>query len=333
MDHAEIRCEELERELRECRRELEHALSREAASSKILRLLISPVTATQPVFDSIVQSCLALYSGCLVGLLLVRDGWIEPQAWADATDSEAPFVKPFPVDQHSAVGSCFLESRVVHVPDAKSAVEQFPRMKESPLWGLGFESRLCVPLIRDGRAVGVISIFRRAVGPFSDREIALIQTFADQAVIAIENVRLFQELQSKNAELTESLEQQTATSEILRVISSSPTDTQPVFDAIVEGGSRLLGEVDVVLRLVKDNQLSTAARSRGSRRVVDGDIFTTTLSDDSAVGRSILRREVVDVPDNLTESWISERAKQRSKLIGRRAATVEIGRASCRERV
>src|SRR5207244_11242391 len=98
---------------------------------------------------------------------------------------------------------------------------------------------LCVPLIREGIAIGTLDLRRIEARLFTDKQVALLQTFADQAVIAIENVRLFTELQEKNRALTESLEQQTATSEILRVISSSPTDTQPVLDAIAENAARL----------------------------------------------------------------------------------------------
>src|SRR5262249_4681590 len=115
----------------------------------------------------------------------------------------------------------------------------------------GVQSALAVPLLRDDTALGVIRISRTQIQPFTDKQIALLQTFADQAVIAIENVRLFTELPQKNEELTrahaqvtETLEQQTATSEILRVISRSPTDVQPVFDAIVRHAVTLCGSVD-----------------------------------------------------------------------------------------
>ena len=102
----------------------------------------------------------------------------------------------------------------------------------------GYRSLVVVPMVQDGRAVGSLNV-SRPEGGFTERQIRLLQTFADQAVIAIENVRLFTELEARNRELTEALEQQTATGEILRVISSSPTDVQPVFDAIAESAARL----------------------------------------------------------------------------------------------
>src|SRR5262249_21964120 len=131
---------------------------------------------------------------------------------------------------------------------------------------IGHRSLLAVPMLREGTPIGAIAVGRRgpdgAPRSFSDREIDLLKTFADQAVIAIENVRLFKELEAKNRDLTETLEQQTATGEILRVISSSPTDVQPVFDSIAESTARLCGaELAWVFRF--DGQLLHFAAHHG----------------------------------------------------------------------
>src|SRR5207302_7290130 len=138
-----------------------------------------------------------------------------------------------------------LERRIFHLADIENNPEASPEQVEMAQLG-GYRTRLMVPMMRGDKALGLIAITSRAATPFTDQQVALLQTFADQAVIAIENVRLFTELQEKNlaltqahAQVTEALDQQTATSEILRVISRSPTDGRPVFDTIARNARRL----------------------------------------------------------------------------------------------
>ena len=133
-------------------------------------------------------------------------------------------------------------------PESKVAQQRF-----------GTRTLLCAPLLREGIAIGAILIRRTEVRPFTDKQIKLLETFADQAVIAIENVRLFKEMQERNAELREALEHQTATAEVLGIISRSPTDVQPVLDAIVESAARVCGIDDVLLRLREDNMMVSRA--------------------------------------------------------------------------
>src|SRR4030095_8116827 len=145
-----------------------------------------------------------------------------------------------------------LQRRTVHIPDVMAEAERF---RDSTVIGdpRGLRTFLVTPLLREGTPIGVIGIRRTEMKPFTEKQVALLETFASQAVIAIENVRLFKELGDRNAELREALEHQTATSEVLGIISRSPTDVQPVLDAIVESAARVCGVDDVALRLREGN--------------------------------------------------------------------------------
>ena len=243
--------------------ELTEALEQQTATADILKVISSSPTDTQPVFHAIAKTCQRLFRGKAVGLVLMREEQLEAAAALGEDGQTIELPPPFPVNRGSLPGRCILECRVVHVPDYEAAAEEFPRIREMGI-SLGYKSGLCAPLLQNGKAIGSLLVRRGVTGEFTQKEIALLQTFASQAVIAIENVRLFKELQARNAEITEALEQQTATADILKVISSSPTDIQPVFDAILENAARLCDAHMGTLTLYDGDTRSTVALRGGN---------------------------------------------------------------------
>jgi len=197
--------------------------------------------------------------------------------------------EPFKVDRTSVVGRAVLDAKSVHLIDSQT--DPNPDLVNRSRSG-NIRTLLGVPLQREGMPIGVLLLQRSIVQPFSEKEIALAETFADQAVIAIENVRLFEAEQQRTRELSESLDQQTATAEVLRVISSSPTNVQPVFDSIAESAVRLCdGQFSFVVRF--DGKVMDFASCFGLS--AEGlDAFSSMMpmpaSEDTASGRAILRR-------------------------------------------
>jgi GAF domain-containing protein len=189
---------------------------------------------------------------------------------------------------------------VVHIPDVLED-EEFQAQQAAT--AAGFRAVLSVPMLRDRQAIGSLSVGRAVPGAFSDRQIALLKTFADQAVIAIENVRLFQELEARNDELMESLGHQSATVEILRVISGSPTDAQPVFDTIAKNAARLC-EAQFCFVFRFDGQLlhfvaHQGVTAEGVEAVRRG--YPMAPSRGSAAALAVLDRSVVQIPDVLVD--------------------------------
>ena len=240
------------KELQVRNRDLTEALEQQTATSEVLRVIASSPTNVQPVLDTLIANAVKL-SGATKGHVRQLDGeFLRVVAHYGETPEEVALLQSRPgrVGVQTSTNRAFSERKAIQIADATAE-----RGPSSIAAQHGARTMLSIPLLREGTAIGVIVIWRDIVEPFTERQVALVETFADQAVIAIENVRLFQEIQERNAELREALEHQTATSEVLGIISRSPTDVQPVLDAIVESAARVCGIDDVLLRLREGNMM------------------------------------------------------------------------------
>ncbi len=277
-------------------KETKEALEQQTASSEILRVISQSPTDVQPVFDAIAGAALKLCRASSA-LVFTFDGELIQLAASANLNPEGTEAWrqsfPRPPSRDTAATRAVLTCSVVAIPDV---LEDREYVIGTTAATTGFRSALAVPLIREGKPIGVVGVGRPEPGPFSDKQINLLQTFADQAVIAIENVRLFNETK-------EALERQTATSEILRVISQSPTDVQPVFDTIVSAALKLChaGSANVVtydgefVHLVALANL-TPQGAEAMRR-----LFPRPPSRDIASTRAILTGHVVAIPDVLED--------------------------------
>ena len=220
-------------------RELNEAREQQTATSEVLKVISRSAFDLQAVFETVVERSARLCGANRARANIYRfDGELLRVA---ATFNVPPKVRewleqhPIRPGRHSGTARVALERRTIHVPDVLADPEYTYGVKAVE----PFRSILGVPILKGEELLGVLLIYHLEVRPFTDKQIALVETFADQAAIAIENARLFETERQRTRELTESLEQQTATSEVLKVISRSAFDLQPVFDAIAENGVRL----------------------------------------------------------------------------------------------
>jgi GAF domain-containing protein len=216
-------------------RDLTEALEQQTATADVLKVISRSALDLQRVLDALVESAARLCDAYDAGIY---------QRFGDglrgvAHHGQIPFTRPFqPLAAGFITGRAVIDRRPVHVADVLGEAHEYP---ESLRYALqhGWRTALAVPLVHAGEAIGAILIRRAEVRPFTERQIELVNTFADQAVIAIENSRLFEEVQARTRELSEALEQQTATSEVLKIISSSPGNLKPVFEAMLKNAMRI----------------------------------------------------------------------------------------------
>src|SRR5215475_1826117 len=239
-------------------RDLEEALVYQTGSSNILKVIASSPTDVGPVLTAIVESACVI---CVAeeAHVVLRDG---DELVFQVQHGSAPVVwKRHPINRLWVTGRAAVDRRPVHVHDLLSSEgDEFPDGRELARRD-GARTVLAVPLLREGECIGVIALRRMEVRPFSEKQIELLQTFADQAVIAIGNVRLFDEVQAKTRDLEEALRYQTGSANILNVIASSPTDVNPVLKAIVESACEVCDSYDAALHLRDGDHLSFRAHS------------------------------------------------------------------------
>jgi GAF domain-containing protein len=282
--------------------QLTESLEQQTATSEILGVIASSPTDLQPVLNAVAENAARLCDSKDAQIFRVEGDLVRKVASYGDTSAVLAVGDTRPISRESASGRAILDRQPVHIHDIGAAQRLSSEIQE---WSrmMGIRAALAAPLLREGVPVGAIVIRRTEARPFSEKQIALLKTFADQAVIAIENVRLFQELQVRNRDLTESLEQQTATSELLRVIASSPTELQPVLDTVIADAVRLSGATKGHIRQYDGQFLSVVAHyneSAEEMEAVRG--LSQTLRPQSWTARAIYSKEPVHVHDTQAQS-------------------------------
>ena len=242
--------------------ELRKSLQQQTATADVLKVISRSTFDLQTVLNTLVESAAQLCEADLANIWRPKDGAYRLAASYAVTSrykeylENKQFLETIGIEpgRGTVVGRTLLEGKTVHVHD----VQADPDYKLSGVIG-GYRTMLGVPLLRQGVPIGVIVLNQSIVRPFTDKQIELVETFADQAVIAIENVRLFDEVQTRTRELSESLQQQTATADVLKVISSSPGQLEPVFRAMLENAVRICGAKFGMLYLSEGDGFRTVA--------------------------------------------------------------------------
>jgi two-component system NtrC family sensor kinase len=281
--------------------DLRESLQQQTATADVLKVISRSKFDLQTVLDTLVESATRLCEADHAWLFQ-RDGdllWFK-SSFGNDTETHSRLRdlflrRPAHVDAGSVTGRSALEARVVHVPDVL-ADANYTRSDVQQIGG--YRSALGAPLLRDGKVVGVIFIAKTKSEPFSEKQIELVTTFADQAVIAIENVRLFEDLQARTRDLDESLQQQTATADVLKTISRSTFDLQTVLRTLVESAARLCDADKATITRQKGSEFYRAESFGFSKEFMDYVRSVPVIPDrGSATGRALLEGVVIHIPD------------------------------------
>src|ERR1700736_2418560 len=288
---------DLEREVEHLARALSESLEQQTATAEILRVISGSPTDVQPVFDVIVERAVCLcgarfgrvyrYDGCMIHMVA---GYGLGAAGLGIVQQ----VFPRPASDDTIVGRVILTREPALIRNIERE-EGVPALSRRMIEALETRSQVTIPMLRAGAAIGAMTLGWAEPEAFDEQQIALLQTFADQAVIAIENVRLFKELAARNRDLTAALDQQTATADVLRIIAQSPTELQPVLDAIATSAVRLCAASDAVIERLEDDRFYNAAHAGAQMKGLVG--LPLPLSRRFPGGRAVLDRKRVILDD------------------------------------
>src|SRR5262249_40922547 len=285
--------------------ELRESLQQQTATADVLKVISRSTFDLQTVLDTLVQSAVRLCEADMGAIDRQQGGELQQVASYGQPPAMMAYMEthPIPPGRGSVVGRTILEGEPVQIADVLADPEF--KLSEAAKIG-GVRTMLGVPLLREGMPIGIMILQRKTVRPFTDKQIELVTTFADQAVIAIENVRLFDEVQARTRELSEALEQQTATAEVLRVISSSPGALEPVFQAMLTNATRLCEGNFAALWKYDGEMLVGAALHNVSPGFAELCRNTKLrLGPEGAVRKAALERRTIHVADITVEPGFS----------------------------
>ena len=295
-------------ELRQRTDDLSESLEQQTATSEILQVISNSPTNTQPVFDTIVQSALKLFPDAAISIVLPDGDQVKAVAIneADPARAEAWRAKfPIPMTRQYLNSTAILDAKIVDISDLRNPSPDLTAGAKNFL-DAGYLAVTTVPMMRGNVAIGALSIMRQAAGALSDKQLALVKTFAAQAVIAIENARLFNELRQRTDDLSESLEQQTATADVLKVISRSAFDLPAVLNTLLETAAGLCRADRAAVRLAREGAYHSVASFGYPAQHVEYMRAHPTLADRSSIaGRVVLEGKTVHIKDTDVDSELT----------------------------